>query len=239
MHPFQSGKGGVVGRRILLIEDNAGLVANLFGYLEPRTFVLDVARDGEAGLDLAMRESYDAIVVDWMLPGMDGPTLIRKLRNSGSAVPVIMLTAKEELDDKISGFRAGADDYLTKPFALAELEVRLEALIARSQGRRQILQAGDLQFNVATREARRGDSPLQLYTAIANLLEMLLKASPAIVNRSALEKAVWGGSVPDHDLLRTHMYELRKRVDGPFTEKLIHTVPKIGYRIAAQPDLNS
>jgi len=227
-----------VGRNVLVIEDNPGLVANLFGYLEPRAFVLDVALDGEAGLDLALRESYDAIVLDWMLPGMDGPAVVRKLRDAGSTVPVLMLTARYELDDKISGFHAGADDYLTKPFALAELEVRLESLIARSHGRRQILQVGDLQFNVATREAQRAGVKLQLYTAITNLLQALLKASPAVVQRGALESAIWGDSVPDRDLLRAHMYELRKRVDGPFPVKLIRTVTKLGYRIATPLDLD-
>lgn len=229
----------MTGRHVLVIEDNAGLVANLFGYLEPRAFVLDVARDGGAGLDLALHESYDAIVLDWMLPGLDGPSLLRKLRDAGATVPVLMLTARDDLDDKVSGFRAGADDYLTKPFAMAELEVRLESLIARAQGRRQILQAGDLQFNVATREATRGAACLQLYTAIASLLEVLLKASPAVVPRSTLESIVWGDSVPDHDLLRNHMYELRKRVDGPFAVKLIQTVPKLGYRIAPPADAGS
>lgn len=234
-----SGAPGVVaamGKNILVIEDNPGLVANLFGYLEPRAFVLDVALDGQAGLDLALRESYDAIVLDWMLPGMDGPAVVRKLRDAGSTVPVLMLTARYELDDKISGFRAGADDYLTKPFALAELEVRLESLIARSHGRRQILQVSDLEFNVATREARRGGARLQLYTAITHLLEALLKASPAVVQRGVLERAIWGDSVPDRDLLRAHMYELRKRVDGPFPVKLIRTVTKLGYCIATPLD---
>lgn len=221
-----------MSRQILVIEDNAGLVANLFGYLEPRDFALDVARDGSAGLELALRASYDAIVLDWMLPGMDGPTVVRRLRDAGSTVPVLMLTARDELEDKLSGFHAGADDYLTKPFAMAELEVRLESLMARAQGRRQVLHAGDLQFNVATREAHRGETRLQLYTALANLLEVLLKASPALVQRATLEHAVWGDNVPDRDLLRAHMYELRKRVDGPFDVKLIQTVPKLGYRIA-------
>lgn len=228
-----------MGRNVLVIEDSPGQVANLYGFLEPRGFVLDVALDGKAGLELALREPYDAIVLDWMLPSMDGPTLVRRLRDAGSTVPVLMLTARYELDDKIAGFHSGADDYLTKPFALAELEVRLESLIARAHGRRQTLQVGDLQFNVATRETHRGESRLQLYTAITNLLEVLLKASPGVVHRGALETVVWGDSVPDRDLLRSHMYELRKRVDGPFPVKLIHTVTKLGYRIATPEELAS
>lgn len=225
-----------MARHVLVIEDHAGLVANLFGYLEPRAYVLDVARDGEAGLELALQDYYDAIVLDWMMPGMDGPSVVRKLREAGSAVPVLMLTARDELEDKILGFRSGADDYLTKPFAMAELEVRLESLMARAQGRRQVLKVGDLQFNVATREVHRGGQKLHLYHAISNLLEVLLKASPAVVSRRALENAVWGESVPDNDLLRSHMFALRKCVDGPFAVKLIQTVPKTGYRIALPSD---
>lgn len=220
-----------MGRNVLVIEDNAGLVANLFGYLEPRGYVLDVARDGAAGLELALKGSYDVIVLDWMLPKLDGAAVVRKLREAGATLPVLMLTARDEIDDKVTGFRAGADDYLTKPFALAELEVRLESLMTRSQGRRPVLQVADLQFNVSTRRAQRGTVELQLYSAISNLLESLMKASPSVVPRHVLESAVWGESLPDHDLLRAHVYELRKRVDGPFPVKLIQTVPKLGYCI--------
>ncbi|MBL8271957.1 MAG: response regulator transcription factor, partial [Steroidobacter sp.] len=216
-----------------VVEDNQNLVVNLFGYLEPRSYVLDVARDGGAALELALTQQYDAIVLDWMLPKMDGLTVVRRLRGAGSTVPVLMLTAREDLDDKISGFRAGADDYVTKPFALAELEVRLEALMARAQGRKQMLTVADLQFNIATREVRRGARELQLYSAINNLLEALMKASPAVVHRQELETVVWGENPPDRDLLRAHIYELRRRVDGPFAVKLIQTVPKLGYRIVA------
>lgn len=222
-------------RRILVIEDNPGLVVNLFGYFEPRAYDLDVARDGHAGLELALKENYDALVLDWMLPKLDGRSVVQKLREAGSAVPVLMLTARDELDDKIAGFRAGADDYVTKPFALAELEVRLESLIARANGRQQTLQVGDLRFNIATREVRRGGVELQLYTAIGNLLEVLMKASPSLVHRPVLESAVWGDTPPDRDLLRAHIYELRRRVDGPFPTKLIQTLPKLGYRIVV-PD---
>lgn len=220
-----------MSKRVLVVEDNQNLVVNLFGYLEPRSYVLDVARDGGAALELALKQQYDAIVLDWMLPKMDGLTVVRRLRDAGSTVPVLMLTARDELDDKISGFRAGADDYVTKPFALAELEVRLEALMARAQGRKQTLTVGDLHFNIATREVRRGGVELQLYSAINHLLEALMKASPSVVQRQELESVVWGENPPDRDLLRAHIYELRRRVDGPFPVKLIQTVPKLGYRI--------
>jgi DNA-binding response OmpR family regulator len=220
-------------RQILVIEDDPGVVEALFGYLEPRGFGLDVARDGVRGLGLAASTAYDAIVVDWTLPKLDGATLIRNLRAGGATVPVLMLSDRKEVADKVRGFHAGADDYLTKPFALEELEVRLASLIARARGRpRPLLRVGDLHFDVATRKAQRGNRELHLYSAIASLLESLMRASPSVVPRQTLEEIVWGETVPDRDLLRAHIYELRKRVDGPFADKLIHTVTKYGYRIA-------
>lgn len=217
--------------RILVIEDNQNLVVNLFNYLEARGHTMDVARDGVAGLELALREPYDAIVLDWMLPRMDGREVVRRLRDAGSGVPVLMLTARDALDDKVAGFRAGADDYLTKPFALAELEVRLESLMIRARGRSQVLCIADLQFNLATGEVHRGHVPIQLYAGIRNMLEVLMKASPSVVHRDRLESVMWGELPPDRDLLRSHIYELRRRIDGPFAVKLIHTLPKRGYRI--------
>lgn len=222
-----------MSKRILIVEDNAGLVVNLFSYLEPRGYVLDVARNGTAGLDMAMSGTYDAIVLDWMLPKLDGVALLGRLREAGATVPVVLLTARDQIDDKVHGFRSGADDYLTKPFALAELEVRLESLMQRRQARRPVLQVGDLRFDTAARVAHRGDINLQLYPVIATLLEALMRASPTVVPRQRLESLVWGENTPDRDLLRAHVYELRKRIDGPSPIKLIHTVPKLGYRMAA------
>ena len=221
--------------RLLIVEDNRSLVANLFDYFEMRGHVLDAAPDGVTGLHLARTQPYDAIVLDWMQPRLDGPRLLRRLREeAGSAVPVIMLTARDELPDKIAGFRAGADDYLTKPFALPELEVRLEALVARARGRpsRRVLEVHDLHFDLATLEATRAGRPLHLYPACRKLLETLMQASPAAVTRQQLEHALWGEDPPDGDMLRSHVYELRRSVDGPFAVKLIQTLPRVGYRLA-------
>ncbi|WP_347252791.1 response regulator transcription factor [Dokdonella sp.] len=221
--------------RLLVIEDNRSLVANLFEYFEARGHALDVAPDGVTGLHLAVTQPCDAIVLDWMLPRMDGPEVLRRLREEhGSSVPVIMLTARDELPDKIAGFRAGADDYLTKPFALPELEVRLEALMARAHGRyrKKVLEVHDLRFDLATLEVTRAGKPLHLYPACRKLLETLMQASPATVTRQQLERAVWGDDPPDGDMLRSHVYDLRRSVDGPFTLKLIQTVPRVGYRLA-------
>ena len=143
--------------RILVVEDNTSLVANLFEYFEARGHVLDAAPDGLTGLHLAVTQAYDAIVLDWMLPRLDGPGFLARFRDAGSEVPVVMLTARGELPDKIIGFRAGADDYLTKPFDLPELEIRLETLVARAGGRRRsrTLQVADLMLDMETLEATR------------------------------------------------------------------------------------
>ena len=225
--------------RLLVIEDNRSLVANLFDYFEARGHTLDAAPDGLTGLHLASTQVYDAIVLDWMLPRLEGPEVLRRLREDhGSDVPVIMLTARDELPDKIAGFRAGADDYLTKPFALPELEVRLEALMARVHGRqrRKVLEVHDLKLDLATLEATRAGQPLHLYPACRKLLETLMQASPAAVTRQQLEHALWGDHPPDGDMLRSHIYELRRSVDGPFPVKLIQTLPRVGYRLAVPYD---
>jgi len=224
--------------RLLLIEDNKSLVANLFDYFEARGHTVDAAPDGITGLHLATTQAYDVLLLDWMLPRMDGREVLRRLREEhGSSLPVIMLTARDELPDKIAGFRAGADDYLTKPFALPELEVRLEALLARASGRNRerVLQVEDLRLDLATLEASRAGQALHLYPACRKLLETLMQASPAAVTRERLEHALWGDDPPQGDMLRSHIYELRRSVDGPFPLKLIHTLPRVGYRLAVIP----
>lgn len=221
--------------RVLVVEDNHNLVANLFEYFDARGFTLDAAPDGPTGLHLAITTEFDAIVLDWMLPRMDGREVLSRLREAGRDTPVLMLTARDELPDKIAGFRAGADDYLTKPFHLPELEVRLEALVARARGRgrSKVLQVGDLKLDMSTLEATRAGRPLHLYPACRKLLEVLMQASPAAVTRDRLEHALWGDDPPDGDMLRSHIYELRRSVDGPFAIKLIQTLPRVGYRIVA------
>lgn len=221
--------------RLLVIEDNRNLVANLFEYFEARGHVLDAAPDGITGLHLATTQDYDLVILDWMLPRMDGREVLRSLRDEHhSEVPIIMLTARDDLPDKIAGFRAGADDYLTKPFALPELEVRMEALFARAngRGRSRVLEVENLRLDLTTLETTRDGRVLHLYPACRKLLEILMQASPATVTRERLEHALWGDDPPDNDMLRSHIYELRRSVDGPFTVKLIHTLPRIGYRLA-------
>ena len=220
--------------RLLVVEDNRSLVANLFDYFESRGHVLDAAPDGRTGLHLAATQAYDAVVLDWMLPRMAGPHVLQALREAGRDIPVLMLTARDELPDKVAGFRAGADDYLTKPFDLEELEVRLEAIVARASGRGRVrvLEVADLRLDLSTLEASRAGKRLHLFPACRKLLEILMQASPGAVTRERMEQALWGDSPPDGDMLRSHVYELRRSIDGPFRVKLIQTLPRVGYRIA-------
>ena len=224
--------------RLLVVEDHQPLVANLFAYFEARGAQLDAAPDGIVGLHLAVTQTYDAIVLDWMLPRMEGPAVIQALRERGIDTPVLMLTARDQLPDKLIGFRSGADDYLTKPFALPELEVRLDALLARARGRGKpkVLSVADLHYDLSTLEVRRGGRLLHLFPASRKLLQVLMLASPGAVSRQQLEHALWGDEPPDGDMLRSHVYELRRSVDGDDPVKLIHTLPRVGYRLAAMPD---
>lgn len=223
--------------RLLIVEDNRRLVANLFEYFESRGHELDAAADGVMGKWLAKTHQYDAIILDRMLPRLDGCEMLRQLREETQLdTPVIMLTARAELADKVDGFKAGADDYLTKPFELQELELRLEALLMRGRrvsNKKRCLQVADLQFELGTMEITRAGQKLHLYPACRVLLRALMEASPAIVTRTQLEEALWGDAPPESDRLRAYIHELRRQVDTPFDIKLVHTVQRAGYRIAA------
>ncbi len=222
--------------KLLVVEDNHALVANLFAYFEARGHVLDAAPDGVTGLRLAADNRYDAVVLDWMLPRMDGVSLLQALRHSvGKDVPVLMLTARAETADKVEALHIGADDYLVKPFDLAELEARLLAQVRRASGRvaDTRLQVCDLVLDLRKAEVTRGDRSISLQPATRRLLEVLMRASPALVPRDRLEDALWGDDPPDRDLLRSQMHLLRRAIDAPFSCKLLHTVARVGYRLAA------
>lgn len=223
--------------RVLVVEDNRNLMSNLFEYFEPLGHTLDAAPDGPTGLHLALTQTYDVVVLDWGLPRLDGHEVLRRLREAGRDLPVLMLTARDELPDKVAGFRAGADDYLTKPFELQELELRLEALVsrARGRGRGRVLQVADLKLDLTTLELSRGGRVLHIFPAGRRLLEVLMLESPAVVTRERLEQALWDDDPPDGNMLRSHIYELRRSVDGDFDTKLIQTVARVGYRLAAAP----
>lgn len=218
---------------ILIIEDNAQLAANLYDYLEACGHTLDAAPDGLSGLHLASSRDYDAIVLDWNLPRLDGLTVLRRLRGEAKKmVPVIMLTARDQLDDKIDGFEAGLDDYLVKPVALPEIEVRLRSLVARrrqSGAADNVLRVGDLTFDLGTLQAQRAGRKLTLTRTGRRLLELLMRESPQVVTRVRLERVAWGDASPGTDLLRSHMYVLRRAIEHGTERQLLHTVAGSGY----------
>jgi DNA-binding response OmpR family regulator len=219
---------------LLLIEDNLDLSANVGEFLEARGNTVDYARDGNQGLQLAGSDGYDAIILDLGLPGMDGLALCRRLRDTARRdVPIVMLTARDTEADKLSGFDAGADDYLTKPFSLLELQARLKALVRRASGSRGVLEVADLTFDLRTLLIRRGSRPITLAPTGMRILEQLMRAAPGVVTREQIERTVWGDDPPGTDAaLRDHILIIRNAVDTENEPKLLHTVHGIGYRLA-------
>ncbi len=224
--------------KLLVIEDNPDIVANLFAFLEPMGYEIDVARNGLGGLAQAAAGSYDAIVLDLTLPGLDGLDVARRLRKDfRRPTPILMLTARDTIADKVNGFESGADDYLVKPFSLVELEIRIKALMRRSHGLQlsAAVSYADVSFDPDTLEATRAGKPLQLTPTGYKLLAALLREAPKLVRREDLEREVWGNDPPDSDALRTHIHALRSVLDKPFPVPLLKTHPGIGYRLVS-PD---
>jgi len=225
--------------RVLIIEDNRDLASNMFDFLEAKGHVVDAAGDGITGMHLALVNQYDVIVLDLMLPGMDGITLCRKLREEGGKdTPILMITARDSLDDKIIGLEAGADDYLVKPAELREIELRLRVLLRRSgehvqKQKKMVLE--DLSLDPLTCSVRRGGRAIELPPIPFKILEMLMSRSPQVVNRNDIEQAVWGEGRPDSDSLRAHVHLLRDLIDKPFQRKLLRTLRGFGYQLVS-PD---
>ena len=220
--------------RALIVEDNRDICANIAAYLEKSGYVLDFAHDGVTAMNLALANPFDVIVLDLMIPRMDGITFCQRLRADAQIeTPVLMLTARDTLDDRLRGFDAGADDYLVKPFALQELHARLRALYKRSRRNGDnLLTVGDLTLNRSTLQVHRAGRRVEINPAGIKLLRRLMEESPSVVNRDDLETLLWADERPDGDALRSHMYKLRQSIDRPFDMPLIHTVHRIGYRIA-------
>lgn len=227
-------KLGAAPVRVLIVEDNRDICANIAAYLDKHSYILDFAYDGISAMHLALTNPFDVIVLDLMLPGMDGLSFCKKLRADANIdKPVLMLTARDTLDDKLKGFEAGADDYLVKPFALQELHARLQALYKRSHGKTDnLLTVGELTLNKSTLQVYRAGLRVDLNPTCMKLLQRLMEEAPAVVDREALETLLWADELPDGDALRSHMYKLRRAIDRPFDSPLIHTVHRIGYRIA-------
>jgi DNA-binding response OmpR family regulator len=221
---------------ILLVEDHAPLAQTVGSYLEASGFIVDYAADGLIAMHLAVTQSFDAIVLDVKLPGLSGMEVCRRLRSEARlATPIIMMTARDRLTDKLEGFDAGADDYLVKPFDLPELEARIRSLIRRGQGdvyTREYVVA-DLVLDVDAAEVQRAGQRIRLSPKQFEMLHLLMRESPNVVSRETIERQVWGDALPDSDTLRSHLYALRKAIDRPFAVELIETVPGRGLRIRA------
>jgi DNA-binding response OmpR family regulator len=223
---------------VLLTEDNPDLAGNLSDFLEARGHGVDIAHNGLAGLRFALENSYDVIVLDLMLPGMDGLEVCGRLRAEGRTTPVLMLTARDTLDDKLEGFGSGADDYLVKPFALPELEARLTALARRARGKtaKARLMVADLTFDPDRLRVERGGRRLELAPIPLRILALLMRRSPAVVRREEVEREVWGDDPPDSDALRAHIHALRSVIDRGALVPLLHTIRGLGYQLAAPDD---
>lgn len=228
-------------KHVLVIEDHPAIVQNIADFLDPERFGLDVAGDGMDGLAMARRGGYDAIILDLMLPGLDGVEVCRTLRRTdGIETPILMLTARDTLPDKLEGFRAGTDDYLTKPFALEELEVRLTALSRRGGGRRpHALRVGDVILDPATRSIHRRGRSVEASPTGFRILHALLRAYPNVVPREELEEALWQDQPPGSDSLRTHLAALRKVLEKPFDAPFIQTLYGVGFRIRTEDETAS
>lgn len=218
---------------LLLVEDNADLAATVGDELEARGYTMDYARDGASALGLAMTQHYDLILLDLMLPKLGGMEVCKRLREQRLTTPILMLTARDQLADKLEGFEIGADDYLVKPFDMEELVVRIKALLRRSRGEVSDaeLRVADLLFDTGSLEVSRAGQRLEVSPTGLRILRILMRESPKVVTRETLEKELWGDLLPDSDTLRSHVYNLRREIDRPFSEKLLHTLPGIGFRL--------
>ncbi|MCL9782731.1 response regulator transcription factor [Vibrio sp. S4M6] len=220
-------------KKILLVEDNREVAGIIFDFFEGLGMDLDYADNGELGLQLALENSFDIILLDLMLPRMDGLTVCNKLRDAGKNTPVLMLTALDNKDDMLNGFKHGADDYMTKPFDLDILEARMNALVKRYRGTvsNTVINYGSLQINQKIRQAYREGKPLALNPTTYTILELLCSKAPEIVTRQEIAEKLWQENEPSNDVLRSHIYQLRNQLDKPFPSPMLTTIPKVGFRL--------
>lgn len=218
--------------RILLIEDHPAIVEGIRDYLDPDRFDLDTAPDGETGLARALCGVHDVILLDVMLPARDGLSVCRDMRARGVITPVIMLTARDTVMDKIEGFRAGTDDYLTKPFAVEELEARIVSLYRRSGALKPTpVSAAGITLDFARHRVQREGQEIEVPPTVFRILALLVRRHPTLVSRDELERFLWGNQPPGSDTLRAHMSTLRRLVEKPFGRPLIENVYGTGYRL--------
>ena len=224
--------------QILLVEDQTSIAQNIADYMEGKGHVLDFASQGQQGLTLALENYYDLVILDLNLPVMDGLTVCEQLRAQSSRhIPILMLTARDSIEDKVTGFTVGADDYLTKPFSLEELEVRCFAL-----ARRHLLQMNDeivigsLVFDRKKQRVTREGQTLELHTMGYRILNILVESYPQVVSRSQLIQKLWGDNPTESDAMRSHIYQLRTALDKPFDYPMLRTVHGVGFVLEAKDD---
>ena len=222
---------------LLVVEDDRDTREFIRNGLLQAGHSVDVAADGREGLFAATTQQFDLVVLDRMLPEVDGLTVLRTLRASGLRVPVLLLSALGEVDQRVAGLRAGADDYLVKPFAFSELEARIEALARRTapEGPATVLMVGDLELDLMTRNVRRGEVAIELQPREFRLLEYLMRHAGQVVTRTMLLEHVWDYHFdPQTNVIDVHVSRLRAKIDRGFEPQLLHTVRGAGYRLAVE-----
>jgi DNA-binding response OmpR family regulator len=221
--------------RILVVEDEPKVADALREGLESEDYEVEIARTGEEGFFLVNARTFDLVILDLMLPGRDGLEILRTLRQRGLQTPVLILTARDAVEDRVTGLDCGADDYLVKPFAFAELLARIRALLRRGRTDQVLrLKAGDLEMDLVTRRVSRGGRPLKLTAREFELLEYLLRYRNQVVSREMLSRDVWhetSRATPLDNVIDVHIARLRKKVDHGFPRKLIHTIRGVGFML--------
>ena len=218
--------------RILLVEDDDKIASFIVKGFKAEGFAVDHAADGEDGLHLALTEPHDAAIIDLMLPKLDGLSLIEKMRREKIRTPVIILSARGSVDDRVKGLHTGGDDYLTKPFAFSELLARVQALIRRSLDVSEPtkLMVGDVSINIVTREVVRAGQSIELQPLEFSLLEYLMRNAGRVVSKTMIMEHVWDYYFdPQTNVVESRIYKLREKIDKGFSNKLIHTVRGVGY----------
>ncbi|MGZ3569095.1 MAG: response regulator [Thermodesulfobacteriota bacterium] len=218
--------------RVLVVEDDVKIASFIVKGLKAAGYAVDHALDGENGLHMALTQPYDTAIIDIMLPKLDGLSLIERMRKEKVGTPVIILSAKASIDDRVKGLQTGGDDYLTKPFAFSELLARVQALIRRASGLSEPtrLTVGNLSMNLLTREVKRGDRKIELQPIEFSLLEYLMRSAGRIVSRTMIMEHVWNYNFdPQTNVVEARIPRLRDKIDRDFDNKLIHTVRGVGY----------
>jgi len=217
--------------KILVVEDDIDLATAVIDYMELEDINADYASDGAVGYNLITTHNYDVVVLDLNLPKIEGLAVCERIRSQGVETPVLILTAKDTLDDKLVGFSKGADDYLVKPFEMKELIARVKVLSKRRSGQMAKLTIKDLEFDLSSREVRRNNILIKLSPIAIKILEVLMRASPNSVSREKIIQSVWGDEQPDSNTLKVHIFNLRKQIDAAGLEPLVQTVPSFGFAI--------